>query len=426
MMNSKAKKLISVVLCLVLCLGGLYALTFLTERKNSYEKYKAFFDEKNDFDVLFVGTSHIMNGVYPMELWNDYGIVSYNFGGHANMIPTSYWVLRNALDYTSPKLVVMDCQGLSYNYKYSDNWYFLHLSFDAFPLSTNKIRAVRDLFDSEGFDVPQAGLERATPISLLWDFSVYHSRWAELTAEDFKPELNIEKGAESRIGIDAPNKIKRTAEKFDGGSIGIRYLERIITECRQSGIDVLLVNLPLPATESQLMDANRIYDLAKELNVNYINFFDLDIVDYDTDMYDSDSHLNPSGARKVTDYLGRYIRSNYDIPDHRNDTSFSSWHDDYSKYTEFKISNLKQAEKLDVYMTLLTDKNISVETYIGNEGLLTDSYYSRFFANLGIDAPSFEADNTDADVRFVVLDKNTGNIIDSASFIDGIRLLSVK
>ena len=30
------------------------------------------------------------------------------------------------------------------------------------------------------------------------------------------------------------------------------------------------------------------------------------IVDYNIDMFDSFSHLNPSGARKVTDYLVKY------------------------------------------------------------------------------------------------------------------------
>jgi hypothetical protein len=61
------------------------------ERKASDFKYANFFEQDEDFDVLFFGTSHVINGIFPMELWNEYGIVSYNFGGHGNEIATSYW-----------------------------------------------------------------------------------------------------------------------------------------------------------------------------------------------------------------------------------------------------------------------------------------------------------------------------------------------
>ena len=69
------------------------------------------------YAVLFFGTSHVNNAVFPMELWKDYGITAYNFGGHANAIATSYWVMKNALDYTHPKLVVFDCLGMTSNTK---------------------------------------------------------------------------------------------------------------------------------------------------------------------------------------------------------------------------------------------------------------------------------------------------------------------
>ncbi len=45
------------------------------ERKYSYSKYYDFYQQKQDFDVLFLGTSHVLNAVYPMELWRDHGII---------------------------------------------------------------------------------------------------------------------------------------------------------------------------------------------------------------------------------------------------------------------------------------------------------------------------------------------------------------
>ena len=98
-------------------LGMVCFLSNLLERRSAENKYAQFFDEQNDFDVLFLGTSHVVDAVYPLELWNDYGIVSYNFGGHGNQMATNYWVLVNAMDYTTPELVVVDCTCLSSNAK---------------------------------------------------------------------------------------------------------------------------------------------------------------------------------------------------------------------------------------------------------------------------------------------------------------------
>ena len=70
------RRILACLLTLVLLVCLLTVLTNLTERKDSDEKYAGFFSEEENFDVLFFGTSHVINGVYPMELWNDYGIVS--------------------------------------------------------------------------------------------------------------------------------------------------------------------------------------------------------------------------------------------------------------------------------------------------------------------------------------------------------------
>ena len=129
-----------VTLCLTVCILG--RLTDLMERKDSRSKYADFFEQKDNFNVLFMGTSHVINAVQPMELWDDYGIVSYNLGGHANRIATTYWTMENALDYTTPDLVVIDTFSVSNKMKCYDVFSYIHLSLDAFPLSPTKIKAV--------------------------------------------------------------------------------------------------------------------------------------------------------------------------------------------------------------------------------------------------------------------------------------------
>lgn len=389
------KKLEIVASCLVtvcMCIFMLLYMTKLLEKKDSVIKNKDFFVQEAYFDVLFMGTSRVINGIFPMELWNDYGIVSYNFGGHSNELATTYWVMENTLDYTTPKLMVIDCFGLESNIKTSNNFSYVHYSLDSFPLSVTKIRTILDLMDdtvmkerraSGNLDDTIMSIPR-TKGEMLWDFSVYHSRWNELTEKDFSKEASKEKGAESRIAV-VPQVNERIdfSRKLEDETVGIRYLRKMIEDCQDRDIEILLIYLPLPVSENRQLAANTAYDIANEYGINYINFLDMNIINFDTDCYDL-QHLNPSGARKVTDYLGKYIMENYNVADQRGNDIYSGWYDDYEEYTQLKISNLNKQESLEQYLMLLADKNYDVLIEVFDEDILTDVKYISLFKNLGI------------------------------------------
>ena len=144
----KTKRFLS---CLAaLCLTGalLWGLTWLTQKKDSYAKNAEFFGQKADYDVFFVGSSRPMNGIFPMELWEDHGFVSYNWAQAGHPPPAYYWVMRLALDYKQPKLMVIDCYGMHFDAKTTAVFGLMHISMDSFPLSLNKIRAVRDMLSA--------------------------------------------------------------------------------------------------------------------------------------------------------------------------------------------------------------------------------------------------------------------------------------
>ena len=93
------KRVLSCFAALCLTLGLLGGLTRLTQKKDSYAKHAEFFEQDAPYDVFFVGSSRMMNGVFPMELWEDHGIVSYNWAQAGHPPPAYYWIMRLALDY---------------------------------------------------------------------------------------------------------------------------------------------------------------------------------------------------------------------------------------------------------------------------------------------------------------------------------------
>lgn len=406
-MKKTLKILCSCIITICLTLFLLGKLTTLMERKSSVSKYQDFYEQDAPFDVLFMGASHVINGIFPLELWHDYGIVSYNFGGHANQMATNYWVMKNALNLEKPKLMVMDCATLEFNIKAAHTFDLVHLSLDAFPLSKEKIQTAFDLTNDpfmeeriaeghEGTEVPRTKLE------LIWDYSLYHSRWTELTKEDFVPTPNEEKGAESRIQVAQVGEIVQIdrSQKLEEETVGMEYLRKIIEECQSQNIDILLLYIPFPATELQQRASHSVYDIAKEYGVDYINFLDMDVVNYQTDCYDDNSHLNPSGARKVTDYVGKFITEHFDIADQRENPLYEDWHADYEAYKEFKFFNFNAQEDLQNFLMLMADKNYHALLDIRDTSILYEDTYMELFKNLGID---YEALETEETLRYITI-----------------------
>lgn len=353
------KKILSAIfsfmaVVLLVCAGMLY-FSNLTERKESNNKFSDFYRQEEDYDVLFLGSSHVLNGIFPMELWSDYGIVSYNLASHGSRPASNYWILKNALEYTKPKLVVVDCCMISQEEKVGSIEQ-LHMSTDHIPFGKTKVEMIRDLVEDE----KQHG-------EFLWEFSMYHNRWNELEENDFSFQPSPEKGAETRIGVAIPDEtvIFDASYKMEEETVGTEYLRRIIEECQQQGIEALLTYIPFPDKHGYQKEVNSVWDIAKEYDVNYLDYYTLmDQVNFNIDCYDANSHLNPSGARKITSHIGSYITGVYGIEDHREDEAYSQWHEDYETYVEFKKENIKKEEELKNYLMLLRDKSFSYGVYL--------------------------------------------------------------
>ena len=362
-MKKKVLSLLKIVVfCALLCCV-LAGVSRLVERKESREKMQPFLSRAGEYDVLFLGDSIMNTGVFPMEMWEKYGIAGYNIASYGNTLPITYWALQNALNYAKPKLVVLDVQGVSKGYKLSGNSSDVHTAFDCYPITKTKLETLDDLMDD-----PDAVDDDGTAYAdMKWEYlftlGKYHARWSELTDEDFHPVYNKEKGAKSVIAvadIGDYDLIDENMATEESGQTGFVYLRRIIEDCQTRGIEVLLVHLPYPANEQQQMDANAVWAVAEDYGVDYIDYVSMDqVADYAADCFDAHEHLNPSGARKVSDYLGRYITEHYDVDDHRGDAAYTAWADDAVAYREKKRTDFERQSDLACALMLLHDDDFA-------------------------------------------------------------------
>lgn len=412
----KKKKIINVIIFLLIlsiCIGAIYNVTKL---KYSYQKMRDFFIQKEDFDVLFFGSSHVLNGIVPMELWENYGLVSYNMGIPEEYMPLTYYNMLLSLEKTNLKLIVIDTYMINYDEKMS-NPMMPHKTLDAYPLSYKKYLAVKDLFNNNDL------LNRE--VQYLFNFSIYHTRWNELTEEDFKDTHEYIKGARTNAIINDCEKLTY----FDSINVydkkettGMIYLRKIIEYCQNNNIEVLLTYLPARANPTSISISKYVKNIANEYNINYINFLNMDLVDNNIDFFDEWAHLNPSGGRKVTNYLGKYIVENYNITNQKNNAEYNFWYQDYNEYIDYKIKSLEyNLGNLDNFLMLLYNENdIKYEIRISSkkkieEGSRLQKLLKNINNNYVIDDKVFEHNN-DKTVKINLYDSRDNHLIKTVWF----------
>lgn len=300
-------------------------------RNKQYRTTRVIYDEpKHSVDVLFMGSSHMLNAVSPMDLWAEHGIASLNYAQNGQVLPVTYYALQEALRYQSPKLVVLDIYKVVQD-SLIDSKASLHFTLDNMTFGLPKLRAIFDLLPAE---------DRA---EYLVDLLAYHSRWSELTEEDFRPKNTFEKGAEALFSVDDRSgfEVLPVTETAPPVAVALEYLEKIINLCREEGIDLLLIATPFTTPEeddlSRQQVVNAMAEYAAEQDLPFLNFMhEVEAMDFSfaTDMADM-YHVNLAGMKKVTFHLGEYLTAHYDLPDHRNDSAYASWHSDYEDYKAY-------------------------------------------------------------------------------------------
>lgn len=79
-MKKKIHRVISTIVFFVLLVVAVFKCADVLEYKAARKKYTPFYESNTDFDVIYLGTSHVQNHILPMEIWKEYGIASYNWG----------------------------------------------------------------------------------------------------------------------------------------------------------------------------------------------------------------------------------------------------------------------------------------------------------------------------------------------------------
>lgn len=350
-MKQKRKGLVRILLTLIITLCILYFLQRLLMPKyvdgivegGFTEEYYA--EENKDFDVIFVGDCEVYENFSPVTLWEKYGINSYIRGNAEQYIWQSYYMLEDVLRYDVPKVVIFNVQSLQFNESQSEA--YNRMTLEGMEWSSSKVNAIKaSMKEDESF------LDYVFPILR------YHTRWSELTANDFKYLFSNKKvthnGYYMRVDVLPAENIPSARRLLDYsfGDNAWKYLNMMKDLCKENGIELILIKAPSLYPYWYEEWDEQVKDYAQKNGLRYINFLehvDEIGIDYTTDTYDAGLHMNLSGAEKLAEYIGRILSDEYKVPDRRNEEELSAiWEQKIKAYEDEK------AEQYEYYG--MTDK----------------------------------------------------------------------
>lgn len=302
-----------------------------------------YYKETTDHDVIFVGDCEVYENFSPITMWEDYGITSYIRGSAQQLIWQSYYLLEETLEYGKPEVVVFNVLSMKYDTPQKEA--YNRMTLDGMKWSKSKVDDIRaSMMEDEEF------------ADYVFPILRYHSRWQELTSDDFKYLFTrrpvSQSGYYMRIDVKPAQtfpKPKKLAN-YEFGENSWKYLEKMRKLCEEKGIQLILVKAPslYPAWYDEWED--QIEEYAKTYELPYYNFLDLTDevgIDFTKDTYDGGLHLNLSGAEKMGAYFGKILREEFQVPDRRNDEKIASvWAEKCAAYYDMEK---RQQEELDTY-----------------------------------------------------------------------------
>ncbi|MBR1691956.1 MAG: hypothetical protein IJ711_04195 [Lachnospiraceae bacterium] len=282
--------------------------------------------EKGTVDVLVLGSSHAFVDIDPAVLYERQGIAAYDLCASMQSTWHTYYDLKEALKYQKPKLVVMDVFRIVENFNYSKESKLIKSVYGMRP-SRDKLEAIRAGLSEE---------EQASAYLYFLEFPSYHSRYTDLTEEDFTDHPSKLAGYKGYYPATEVTELKRPrvediSERYPIEEKTKEYFIRILKLAKENNIPVLLINAPYRMSEDDKRVYNSLEDLLEELSAEYptvyVDFnrmYDELGLDFEVDFADED-HLNRTGVQKLDSYLADYLAAHYELPDRREDARFASY-----------------------------------------------------------------------------------------------------
>lgn len=351
----------------------------------SVVQHEFYEQDENSIDVLFLGSSQVSEGIAVPYLYEEYGISGYSIGTSSQPIQVAYMWMKEARKTQDPKVVVLDVSRV---YQTSPTvWY--HRGLDNMKFSLDKAKDLWEYCSNQE--------EADSFMSFLLPLYMYHSRWNELTKTDFaiyEQENRIFRGffprnTGSSVDLDEiafdNDKPSSKTEPID---YQFKYLEKMVEYCKENDQELLLIKTP--KYDWTITKHEQMQEFADANGLTFVDFSSRALIDEvglkgATDFGDGE-HLNIIGAKKLTSWLGAYLKEHYELTDYRGTAVGEKLAEEYERCERYAVFG--EAELLDdveqYFACLNNDRyEILIQLTAPDEGLYTEEM-TQLMQSLGL------------------------------------------
>ncbi len=401
-----------IILLIIILLLGKYLVPNWNDEWHDTANVKDFYSlPKNSLDILTVGSSQVIKGFSAVELYKNFGYSAYGLATTQQSILNSYAWIKESLKTQDEKIILLEAKMLFESTPEPQN----RKGFDNMHLSVNKIKAAYNdskqreivgVYDEtqknkeNGIETTESSNFTENFLGLVFPIIRYHSRFSEAAAESKLPSKYVNYRGYSISGAMCGNKTYVNLEETISSKRSFygenrKYIQEIIDLCKKKNIQLIIFKNP--DMDWDMERYNSVKEIADINGIPYIDFNLKSLCDAIGFVYEYDdqhlNHLNIYGAQKVTNYLGQYIKDNYDlgITDKRNDEKFSYMNDLQAAY-ENEEKNVKMANIYNIseYLNYLSYKSFTlIIAKNSGFGSLT-AVEKEAFGNLGLDVSKIE------------------------------------
>ena len=324
---------------------------------SSYEQFYKM--ERDSIDVLFFGSSVAVNAFIPQEIYNDYGIRSYNLGSEQQSIYLSYYWLKEALRYQKPKAVVLDLKFM-WNLHPEDAINTVEgltrKCLDPMKWSSVKQEAVHNLCELD---------ESQSELSYYLTNIRFHSRWSGIQEYDINSDM-VETSALKGFAPTTANgqatyatyEQNDTTATMEFVPLMQEYLDKMVELCKENDIQLILVDLPGNAMNDAVNNTHTEY--AEKNGIEYYNLCSTKYYNQIGAVLPEESvigHENIWGAIKTSKFVGKILSDKYGI-ESIYDEQYEATKDSYEQ--TINSSNLVRITNQVEYLNALNNSNYAV------------------------------------------------------------------
>jgi hypothetical protein len=377
----KKKVLSGLIFFLLLYFGFLYLNKVFTTKNYYNNTIKSFKDlsRKTNVDIVFFGSSHSYSSYNPVIISKVTHAASFNLGAPSLNITFTDLILNESLKYTKPKLIILDVfEGTLSELNGDKNKGYQLDMLDQIPFSSfSKIKDVLNEYNYKEY------------LTVFFPLIRNHKEWS--TSLGFKKKIFIpnkelfyyhgyrgyfQSLENETIGI-KDSLVESNSFLSKNKSLSNSAKEHLLTFfkiAQESQAQLLVVTSPdlrVLQSESKLLDELAIY--CNSLNIKYLNLNEnfREIGLEPSDFFDN-QHLNLIGGTKTSNFLGNYIKNNFEeLLNSNEDVLYDEIKNKYQEFEVLYANNDEKEASIMVNKTLINNiriKNLNLKRkYVDNE-----------------------------------------------------------